>query len=347
MDTNKLDYNNESMIAEKKSDTKHSSYLQFVYELGHTEKFDLDRQIFIEKDIRKKPQFNKLPYLVMPTKDGQYLLVGCSGMNLIQWNIQQKQLYIDYENMFFNTNSIEITHDNKYCFIGTREGNLIQWNIKKECITKNFALKYFAKFIQRMASTNDNKYQFVSSYKVGLQQQNIKQQKQMRIYDNLFGFETTIWAMAVTYDSKFLFVCGCSDYILNDNDVVKCTLKQIDIHSQKVIHDYEETDQNIGLMATTRDNRYLFTFTEKGHIKQWDIKEQTLYKDHGKAHKKRIQSIVITDDNRYLFTVDMRGGFKQWDIENAKQHKDYGIIHKKNEVYGMVMIKNYQEQKNK
>jgi hypothetical protein len=61
---------------------------------------------------------------------------------------------------------------------------------------------------------------------------------------------------------------------------------------------YEDFDLgDIKSIVFTMDNKYLFTSNTTGHVKQFSIKDEILWKDHGKLFDSEINSVNFSSDS--------------------------------------------------
>jgi hypothetical protein len=96
----------------------------------------------------------------------------------------------------------------------------------------------------------------------------VSQKKVTKDYGGIMaGF---ICSMVQTSDKNSLF--------LSDND--GC-LKQLDVKKQKVVRDYGKIHDVISSIATSSDDKFLFTsdFEESGHVKQFSVIDGKMIKD--------------------------------------------------------------------
>jgi WD40 repeat protein len=64
---------------------------------------------------------------------------------------------------------------------------------------------------------------------------------------------------------------------------------------------------------TTFDGNFLFTWEgNRGHLKQWFVKTQSLCKNFGPTHQGLVVARTISPNGKWLFTADDQGFLKQW-----------------------------------
>jgi WD40 repeat protein len=91
---------------------------------------------------------------------------------------------------------------------------------------------------------------------------------------------------------------------------------------------YSNAFQNpICCFALTRDETYILTVSNDGHMRQWEIYTKRLFYDYGLIHSEHVWWIALTPCDRWAFTVCSDGTMKQWDIPEKCLWYDWGQIH--------------------
>jgi len=133
--------------------------------------------------------------------------------------------------------------------------------------------------------------------------------------------------MDLTKDNKYILKAGYPGQV-----------KQFEFPSGKVVKDYgkifEAKESPIGTSAvwtikSTPDSKYFFVSNEFGHLKQFDLTNQTLVKDYGVVHSDSLTAMTITRDGKWLYTTSISGEMKKWDIAKQSIVKDFGKIYEK------------------
>jgi WD40 repeat protein len=109
-----------------------------------------------------------------------------------------------------------------------------------------------------------------------------------------------ICSMALTKDDKWLFLGsdmpGHVKQIFLGGETPECVKDFGNIH-----HD------GINAMCVSFDNRFLFTTSYDGVLKQISVAGQAVVKDFGQVHYSGIESIVISRNDENLWTSDSLG----------------------------------------
>jgi len=133
--------------------------------------------------------------------------------------------------------------------------------------------------------------------------------------------------MDLTKDNKYILKAGYPGEV-----------KQYDFVSGKLVKDYgkifEAKESPIGTSAVwtikaTPDSKYFFVSNEFGHLKQFDLTNQTLVKDYGVVHSDSLSAMAITNDGKWLYTTSISGEMKKWNISKQSVEKDFGTIYQK------------------
>jgi len=133
--------------------------------------------------------------------------------------------------------------------------------------------------------------------------------------------------MDLTKDNKYILKAGYPGEV-----------QQYDYKYGKLVKDYgkifEAKESPVGTSAiwtikSTPDSKYFFVSNEFGHLKQFDLTNQTLVKDYGQVHSDSLSAMTITRDGKWLYTTSISGEMKKWNIAKQSVEKDFGKIFKK------------------
>lgn len=148
------------------------------------------------------------------------------------------------------------------------------------------------------------------------------------IYDCKIKERHKICSIATSTDQKYVFI--------TDNAI---HLKSFSIEGlNSTIYNYGKVIKNGKLNLTSFiavTPKFVFVAAENGHVLQYDITKQTLFRNWGYVLDTLgcgISCIKVTDDFKYLFIASTDGGQKQYYIDEIDQlevtiFKSYDNIH--------------------
>jgi WD40 repeat protein len=220
----------------------------------------------------------------------------------------------NYGKIHANIESIVISSDDKYLFTSDCEdnGHVKQFLVRNGQMTKDHGVIFEDNAIRSMITTPDNNYLFTGSFSGHLKQISLKSQQEVHDYGKIHCSE--ISCLQTTRDSKWL-ITGSWDFHVKrisvenrevDKDFgqvcdfrigsMKITayggllvgdgeghLKLISSTDGRVIKDFGHVHDNwISGIVTTADQKFFFTSSFWGVLKQWNHEDNTLVRDHGK-----------------------------------------------------------------
>jgi WD40 repeat protein len=71
------------------------------------------------------------------------------------------------------------------------------------------------------------------------------------------------------------------------------------------------------------NDSFLFTGSEDGKIKQWNLQDKALVQEYSNLHSSGLRKLEVTPNKKYLISLDDEGDLKQWDLKNLTLINDY------------------------
>ena len=232
-----------------------------------------------------------------------------------QWNAKKSSLHKDYGEIHSGyVYQVKITYDNKFTCTASHDLRVKLWNVKKEMLEHEFDIIH-SELIDAMAISPDNKYIFTGSNDKKLVQWDIKKKDLSHNWGVLH--DKPVCSLAVSNDSRFIFV-GSNSCLKYYNVLTRGLIKSIkDAHNGYIYN-----------MKVSDCANWLFTVSQDGHLKQWNLLESLdLVKDYGEVHTDWIRALAVQDN--YLFTGGIDGSIKMYSISDQKVLHDYGKISNK------------------
>jgi WD40 repeat protein len=126
---------------------------------------------------------------------------------------------------------------------------------------------------------------------------------------------TSISAIAVTHDKRFLFSGDCEGYIAQFSIKTSKPLKKLDRpHASPITH-----------LLATPELAHLLTATETGLIQRLSLSQN--FSTQIQTTSPKVTALTSSSDSEFLFVCNSQGNLKQYDISNPLIVNDYGIIH--------------------
>jgi hypothetical protein len=104
-------------------------------------------------------------------------------------------------------------------------------------------------------------------------------------------------------------------------------MRQFGIKQKRTTQDYPKIFKNeISCMTTTANSEYLLVADKKGSLKQFDIKNFSLYRHPQRLPKSHIVAMAASPDDSCYFTSDTLGHTKQFLLGSGVLVQDYRKI---------------------
>ena len=165
------------------------------------------------------------------------------------------------------TDNIILTPDSEWLFATGKEGQLKQYSLRSQKLIHDYGIIHGTR-IGLLQTTKDSDWLITSSYN-NVYRVSIENRQVDKDFGQVFD-NRGITAMKLTVDSKKLIVGDHSGF-----------MKLISAKDGELIKDFGQAHKEmITDIVITVDHKYFFTSSIDGSLKQWNYKNNTLYKDH-------------------------------------------------------------------
>jgi WD40 repeat protein len=206
------------------------------------------------------------------SSDDQYVFTSNHEKNdyIKQFSVETGQMIKAYGPIFENDFVLQITltPDNKWLFAASIEGHLKQYSLRSQKLIHDYG-QIHGERIGCLVTTRDSKW-LITSVENHVRRISVKNRKIKKDFGQIHD-NRGITNMQITAKGKKLLVgdwSGC--------------LKLISSKDGEVIKDFGQAHSGMitGIVISV-DQRYFFTSSLDGKMKQWNCKNNTLFKDHG------------------------------------------------------------------
>lgn len=225
--------------------------------------------------------------------DAQNLLIANVEGGVIDWSIQDEEVYGKYEKVMENEiYSIAATSDNNTLFVSDLMGYQKQIYLPTKQIVKDYGKLHGC--IASIAVTKNDKFLFTSDYHNGsLKQLSIEQKKVIRNYGQVLQLDEGISSMVVTNNNTMLLIGGTLG-----------SLSMLDLTRCNNFQDYSDSVYGqIYYMTATPDSNNVIFYDESDYIKLVALKSKLLQRTFGPMNGNFHISIAVSDNNKYMFVA--------------------------------------------
>jgi WD40 repeat protein len=224
-----------------------------------------------------------IPSMAISSDDKYLFTSDCEeNCHVKQFLVSDGQMVKDYGALFERgIASITTTPDNKYLFAGSDKGHLKQICLERREVVHDYG-KIHDDGIICLETTRDSKWLISGSHDGHVKRISVEN----RQVDKDFGqiSQKEIRTIKITADDANLFVGDSYGH-----------LKLISLIEGKVIQDFGmifDCNSFTGIIITV-DQKFFFTSSGDGELKQWNYEDNTLISDHGEITNAGIDSLCL------------------------------------------------------
>ena len=255
---------------------------------------------------------------IVCTPDNSFLFTVSNDCMMKQWSIDTLELIRNYGIIHDGyVYQIKITPCGNYAMTVSHDFKLKMFNIVHGELEHNFGVVHNDLIDALAISPKLGKYAFTGSNDKRVIQWSLKAKRIE--YNWGVVHEKSVTSVCVTTDDKYLLT-GSSG-----------SLKMWSILKRELVQAIDDAhDGYIYNIVVSLCSTQVFTVSQDGHLKQWDINDNiSLNADYGKIHSDYIRALAISPCGTYVFTAGIDGKMKQFDVKSKMLFKDYGKISQK------------------
>lgn len=220
------------------------------------------------------------------TKDNKFFLKAGYPGKVKQYAFPSGKLVKDYGQVFeakespMNTSAIwtiKATPDSQYFFVSNEFAHLKQFKLSDYSLVKDYGVVH-SDSLSAMTVTADGKWLYTSSISGELKKWDIAKQIVVKDFGKIYDKKSDwIFAVTSTADSKQVFVTS-SNWTLG-------LMSSWSVDTDKMSHDYKTVFPNHSFRSviTSSDNKYVFTGSDRGFLKVYEVDTGKLVKDFGEV----------------------------------------------------------------
>ncbi len=239
------------------------------------------------------------------TPDNRYVLAGSVFGNLLIWDLQGQNEFMELAGHVKCLTSVAVTPDNQKAVSVSEDGTLKVWDLQKR--RELFTLSGHKRLISSVAITPNSQLAITGSWDKTIKVWNLKEKQEVATF---YDHSHCINEVAVTPDGE------CVISAAMDGTLKAWDLNRLQHKDDHPVNSYDRHVNTIHDLVVTPNGKKVVSASEDGTLKVWDVATgellHTLF-----GHEHVVCAIAITTDGQKVVSASGDKTLKVWDVNQG------------------------------